>query len=472
MNPKSKTSSILFIIFAFIAGIIIGLVVLGWGLWPVKWTGASFDALNSADQQNFLRAAIESYAYNPDEALAQQRYTALGDQNARVLSDILASPGNLEKSDVEKFANVVKAQLAPITTNAAAATPVPVTTPARSVISSVLSIVFNRPNWMNICLPVGMLFVVIFVILMIILSRRNKKSANTKSLQTETMESGNTGTLPEISDKGQSGEVQASSTNTGLDSAIPVETDLPDWLREVSDENQLAPTETKVEEPGVELSDSDIKEITTSKFSTLETKPAKTIDSAEFNQAIISSSAFVPDESKKTELPAEPEVQPVKQEPQLEPARKVPAFQETKEETFAKFSRDIELTPGINSEDASKLRSIGITAPLLLLKKGATPQGRQSIAAGIGIPDMQVLKWVNFIDLLRIKGLSLDDAQMLKAAGIDILVELATREPENLLEKLVTSSKTANPSYKIPSLDQVQNWITQARELPRIISYS
>lgn len=85
---------------------------------------------------------------------------------------------------------------------------------------------------------------------------------------------------------------------------------------------------------------------------------------------------------------------------------------------------------------------------------------------------MQVLKWVNSIDLLRIKGLTIEDAQMLNAAGVDILVEMATRDPESLLEKLVTASKTTNPFYNIPTLAQVENWITQARDLPRIISYS
>jgi hypothetical protein len=107
-----------------------------------------------------------------------------------------------------------------------------------------------------------------------------------------------------------------------------------------------------------------------------------------------------------------------------------------------------------------------------LLKKGASPQGRQTIASGVGVPEMQVLKWVNEIDLLRIKGLTIPDAQMLNAAGVNMLVELATRDPESLLEKLKTASHTDDPSYKIPSLVQVQNWITQARELPRIISYS
>ena len=114
MNPKTKTSSILFVIIALIIGIIIGLMI-GWEVWPVTWTGGTLDILSSAAQQDYLKAAIESYAYNPDAAIAQQRYTTLGDQKEKVLSDLLANPGNLEKTDVEAFANAIKAAPAPIT---------------------------------------------------------------------------------------------------------------------------------------------------------------------------------------------------------------------------------------------------------------------------------------------------------------------------------------------------------------------
>jgi len=475
MSSKSKTSSFLFILLAFIVGIIIGLVVLGWWLWPVEWTGGSFNTLSTADQQDYLRSAIESYAYNSDDAIAQQRYAALGDQKEKILSGILAEPGNLEKADIEKFSIAIKVSSVPIITTEAVSTPATVTPLTKSVISSLLSIVLKRPSWTNICLPVGMLIVVVLVILMVFLSRRNKRSTKTDTQLIEPMEPEDAGVFAEISGHGQSGEVNAAGaetySNVGVDTIIPVETELPDWLREASPENQQISFETKNEEPAVELSDSDIKEITTSKFSTLESKPASSLDSGEFNQALISSSAFVPDGSEVSDKPAEPVAQPEKPEPQPELIAKVTA-QETQEETLAKFSRDIELMPGIEPEDAKKLRSLGITAPLLLLKKGATPQGRQSIAADLNIPEMQVLKWVNSIDLLRIKGLTIDDAQMLKVAGVDILVELATRDPESLLENLDASSKMTNNSYQVPSLAQVQNWIAQARELPRIISYS
>jgi len=70
------------------------------------------------------------------------------------------------------------------------------------------------------------------------------------------------------------------------------------------------------------LSDSDIKEITTSEFSTFETKPVTPLETGEFNQALISSGAFVPDDSEKLEKPVEPYVESVKPEPQEQPVGK------------------------------------------------------------------------------------------------------------------------------------------------------
>lgn len=462
----------MFVIIALIIGIIIGLVI-GWVVWPVTWTGGTLDVLSSAAQQDYLKAAIESYAYNPDAAVAQQRYTTLGDQKEKILSDILASPGNLKKTDIDAFVNAIKTVPVSITATEAVATSVPVTPQSETTVPSLLNVILNRPAWLNICLPVGMLAVVILIIVLVFLSRRNKKSGKTGDQSIETLEPGDAGMIEDISNQVSAGDVQPEAVQTFAEprdeAVIPVYNELPDWLREASPENQPVPEEPKIEEPAVVLSDSDIKDITSSKFSTLESKPAPSPEPGQFEQGLTSSSAFLPDGSDK---PVEPPIAPIQPEPQPETVVKAAPYHETQQETFAKFSREIELTPGINPEDAKKLRTLGITAPLLLLKKGASPQGRQSIAAGLGIPEMQVLKWVNSIDLLRIKGLTIEDAQVLKSIGVDILVELATRDPESLLEKLAASPQSITPSYKIPSLDQVQNWITQARELPRIISYS
>lgn len=52
---------------AFIAGLIIGLVVLGWGLFPVEYTGADPSGLFDEYQATFVRNAAELYAFDNNQ---------------------------------------------------------------------------------------------------------------------------------------------------------------------------------------------------------------------------------------------------------------------------------------------------------------------------------------------------------------------------------------------------------------------
>jgi hypothetical protein len=47
---------------AFLVGIAVGLIVLGWGLWPVQWTDAKPSSLSSQYQQAFLNDSANSLA--------------------------------------------------------------------------------------------------------------------------------------------------------------------------------------------------------------------------------------------------------------------------------------------------------------------------------------------------------------------------------------------------------------------------
>ena len=52
---------------AFIAGLIIGLVVLGWGLFPVEYTGADPSGLFPEYQTIYVRNAADLYAFNNNQ---------------------------------------------------------------------------------------------------------------------------------------------------------------------------------------------------------------------------------------------------------------------------------------------------------------------------------------------------------------------------------------------------------------------
>ncbi|MGD2041132.1 MAG: DUF4332 domain-containing protein [Anaerolineae bacterium] len=131
----------------------------------------------------------------------------------------------------------------------------------------------------------------------------------------------------------------------------------------------------------------------------------------------------------------------------------------------------LENVEGIGTVYAQKLKGMGIGTTAALLKAGASPQGRQEIAEKAGISPKLVLEWVNHVDLFRIKGISEEYADLLEAAGVDTVPELAQRNAENLLAKLKVTNTQKNLVRKLPGPRQIEDWIAQAKALPRVISY-
>jgi predicted flap endonuclease-1-like 5' DNA nuclease len=131
----------------------------------------------------------------------------------------------------------------------------------------------------------------------------------------------------------------------------------------------------------------------------------------------------------------------------------------------------IEKIEGIGPANAAKLAKAGIRGVATLLKKGATPKGREEIAAASGVAKEVILKWVNMADLFRIKGISTQYSELLEAAGIDTVKELAQRNPENLHAALVDANAAKKLVRQVPGLASVQSWVTQAKKLPRGVTY-
>jgi predicted flap endonuclease-1-like 5' DNA nuclease len=126
---------------------------------------------------------------------------------------------------------------------------------------------------------------------------------------------------------------------------------------------------------------------------------------------------------------------------------------------------------GIGTKYAEKLIKIGIKTTDTLLKAGATPKGRKDLAEKSGIGDALILKWVNHVDLYRIKGIGSEYSELLEAAGVDTVPELAQRKAANLTQKMVEVNATKKLVRKLPVESQVASWIEQAKKLPRVLTY-
>jgi len=126
---------------------------------------------------------------------------------------------------------------------------------------------------------------------------------------------------------------------------------------------------------------------------------------------------------------------------------------------------------GIGDVYEPKLQAAGVTSIEDLLAKGTTPKDRKALEESTGISGALILKWLNRADLFRIKGVGEEYSDLLEAAGVDTVPELAQRNADNLYKKIVETNNEKKLVRKIPSRDQVADWIEQAKGIPRALEY-
>lgn len=126
---------------------------------------------------------------------------------------------------------------------------------------------------------------------------------------------------------------------------------------------------------------------------------------------------------------------------------------------------------GITIRISYIIEAQGIKTVEALLEACATSKGRKQLAADTGLDEKDILTWANRADLSRVKGIATQNADLLEAAGVDTVPELAQRNPENLHETILEENNKNRIVSKMASLNQVKDWIAQAKELPRVITY-
>jgi hypothetical protein len=95
---------------SFVVGVFIGLIILGWWLWPVKWTNASPEQLQKDYQADYLRMAIDSYIKNPDAQTAKARWDYLGKKASDVLASVKNAPLKLNTEEIAAFEKATSAK--------------------------------------------------------------------------------------------------------------------------------------------------------------------------------------------------------------------------------------------------------------------------------------------------------------------------------------------------------------------------
>lgn len=126
---------------------------------------------------------------------------------------------------------------------------------------------------------------------------------------------------------------------------------------------------------------------------------------------------------------------------------------------------------GIGPAYAAKLATVDITTVEGLLEAGASKSGRKKLAEATDIDEKRILRWVNMADLFRVKGVAEQTSDLLEAAGVDTVKELATRNAANLQKKMEEVNAEKNLVNRVPSLSQVEGFIADAKELEPKVTY-
>jgi len=126
---------------------------------------------------------------------------------------------------------------------------------------------------------------------------------------------------------------------------------------------------------------------------------------------------------------------------------------------------------GIGAMHARKLKKVGVGSTDTLLEYCRTPKARQKVAKESGIPQKQLLRFVNHADLMRIKGIGGEYSELLEASGVDTVKELGRRDANALYEKMVRTNKRRALVRQVPSERMVKRWVAQARRTKPMVRY-
>jgi predicted flap endonuclease-1-like 5' DNA nuclease len=126
---------------------------------------------------------------------------------------------------------------------------------------------------------------------------------------------------------------------------------------------------------------------------------------------------------------------------------------------------------GITDAVLNMLKAQGLGTSDELLEVAKTPDGRKDLSQTIGVNATIILDLANRADLARVKGIGRVYSDLMEEAGVDTVVELAQRVPANLHAKLIEINSRRQLTQRPPSLDQVSNFVEQAKALPRMLEY-
>jgi predicted flap endonuclease-1-like 5' DNA nuclease len=120
---------------------------------------------------------------------------------------------------------------------------------------------------------------------------------------------------------------------------------------------------------------------------------------------------------------------------------------------------------GLSAEMQAKMGEANIATVEDLLAQTATPPQRSALAKQLGVSPSELTEWVNRADLMRLKGVGTEMANLLEECGGGSCNELPHRVAANLQTKLKATNDEKHITHHAPTVAQVEDWIREAAQL-------
>lgn len=125
----------------------------------------------------------------------------------------------------------------------------------------------------------------------------------------------------------------------------------------------------------------------------------------------------------------------------------------------------------LDHKEATRLRKAGVRTTDALLRRAATRASRSQLSAETEITTAELLRWVNVADLMRIKGIGGEYAELLSICGVHTLKELRRRNGLALTAKILAVNGKKDLVQRLPTETMVGSWIERASDLDQVVRH-
>lgn len=125
----------------------------------------------------------------------------------------------------------------------------------------------------------------------------------------------------------------------------------------------------------------------------------------------------------------------------------------------------IDEVAGLGVRQATRLRKAGVKTSKGLIEVASTRAGRSALSKKTGLPPRDLKSWVHHADLLRVKGVGGEYAELLVAAGVDTIRDLRRRNPTALVAKIISMNGSKKVVRRLPTEAMVSGWIESASSI-------